>query len=361
MRFRHSFWTVALVAIMLGLAACSERSTIGPTPTDRFDVATFEANLATMERVASTPVLESFKALGQHAGSVSVGGSPAAAAGTEPTAVAGRLLRLVSRIATLTGRSSGAQLVPIIRSEVLGSTFVYDPLSKQYVYDPARTGAPPNGVRFILYQLDEETQAPHAEVEIGWVDLIDEKVSSTSSLGLRLRVVSGGVTYLEYGFELSGQLVSPTLAVSGFMSDGTERLTFDLTVSGQVIGHGGAVRLDARLEMPSRGFKVLAAVRGAGGEGQVDLTVQGGDDLINMKASVQESRLDATFTVNGRLLATAMGDPEHPVIRGEGGRDLTPEELAALAQIVGLAEGLFELFGELLEPVGALLGFGVAL
>ncbi|MGH2652480.1 MAG: hypothetical protein ACRDHK_14855, partial [Actinomycetota bacterium] len=280
---------------------------------------------------------------------------------TEPSPVAGRLLRVVSRIAALIGPPSGAQLVPIIRSEVLGSTFVYDPATKQYVIDPARTGAPANGVRFILYQLDEGTQAPKPEVEIGWVDLIDEKASSTSSLGLRLRVVSGGVTYLEYAFELSGQLVSPTLAVSGFMSDGTERLTFDLTVSGQAIGHGGDVRLDARLEMPSRGFKVTASVRGADGEGHVDLTVQGGEDVINMKARVQENRLDATFTVNGRLLATATGDPEHPVIRGEGGRDLTREELAALAQIVGLTEGLFELFGELLEPVGALLGLGVAL
>ena len=89
--------------------------------------------------------------------------------------------------------------------------------------------------------------------------------------------------------------------------------------------------------------------------------MQGGQDLIVVSYKVQNHTLDAAFSLNGKLLATATGDPKSPVIRGEGGRELTQEEMAALGAIAGLAEGVFKLFYELLEPAGALLGMGLGL
>ena len=86
-------------------------------------------------------------------------------------------------------------------------------------------------------------------VEIGHADLIDERASSPNSAGLRFLVVSGGVTVLEYSFEISGLVVAPALAVQGFMSDGTERVNFELALHGAGLGarrHGDA-RSEARI------------------------------------------------------------------------------------------------------------------
>jgi hypothetical protein len=49
------------------------------------------------------------------------------------------------------------------------------------------------------------------------------------------------------------------------------------------------------------------------------------------------------------------------VIRGEGGRDLAADELAALGGIVQLAGGVLELVGSLLAPIGYLLLLGLGL
>ena len=64
---------------------------------------------------------------------------------------------------------------------------------------------------------------------------------------------------------------------------------------------------------------------------------------------------DAPFPVKGQLLATAVGNPSAPAIRGQGGRELTDGELHALGAIVGMAQCLFEFVSDLLEPAGVLL------
>ena len=358
MELRAQRWLVP--AALIGLAACSDGT--GPGDGQQgFDAQRVQAGIAAVERASSTPVIEAFRVLGQHVGAAGVTGIAAAT----PATAADRLIAVIRGIAGLVGPQSGIQLVPVIRSPVLGKTFVYDPATKKYVVDPSRAGAPANGVRFVLYEKDPATEQPNPAKEIGYADLTDENVSAANAVGLKLKVVSGGITYLEYRFDLSGSIGSATSVVSGFLSDGTERVDFNLTTSGQLFGRGGTVTLDARVAVPSHQFVVTAKVTGTAGvengDGRVDLTVTAGTDVIQVKVETKANLLDATFTVNGRLLATAKGDPQHPDIKGEGGRDLTQEELAALGAIVGLAEGLFKTFGELLAPAGVLLLLGLGL
>jgi hypothetical protein len=59
--------------------------------------------------------------------------------------------------------------------------------------------------------------------------------------------------------------------------------------------------------------------------------------------------------VNDRIFATVTGDHHNPVVRGAGGRDLTQEDIQALHGIMRLVGGIFELFGNLLKPVVAIL------
>ena len=224
--------------------------------------------------------------------------------------------------------------------------------------DAARTGAPPNGVRFVLYETAANGD-PIPGREVGYADLTDERSASPSTAGVRLVVVSGGVTYLSYSFDLTGSLDAAKFDVRGFLSDGTERIDFTISTSQQLFGRGGKATLDATLSVARHDVVITAKAEGVAGatngDGQIDLTVRSGADEIVVDAKTTEGQLDATFTVNGQLLATATGAASAPVIRGDGGRDLTAEELHALGAIVGMAESLFKLVSDLLQPAGVLL------
>ena len=330
------------------LAACSDGS--GPKP-GQFNARRVEAGVSAVQRAAASPMLGSLVATGRVAGSASASASAGA------IEEANGLEDAVQRIAAAT-TGAGTALIPVMQPSALGKTFVYDASRRTYVPDATRTGAPPNGVRFVLYEAGGNGD-PVPGREVGYADLTDERRSSPTTAGVRLVVVSGGVTHLDYAFDLTGSLDAATFDVQGFLSDGAERVDFSIRTSSQLFGRGGEASIDATLTVPRHDFTVMAKAEGIAGEsngdGKIDLTVTSGTDEIVVNAETTEGQLDASFTVNGQLLATATGDPSAPVIRGEGGRDLTTEELHALGAIVGLAEGLFQLVADLLAPAGVLL------
>ena len=332
----------------LALAGCSDGT--GPRP-GQFNTARVEAGVTAVERAAASPLLGSLQAVARVAGDVSASQT---VGGTEWDT---DLTDAVRRLAAAT-TDAGAALIPVMRPSVLGKTFVYDPGTRTYVPDATRTGAPPNGVRFVLYETAANGD-PVQGREVGYADLTDERRPSPSTAGIRLVVVSGGVTHLDYSFDLAGSLEAATFDVRGFLSDGTERIDFAVTTSQQLFGRGGIATLDATLTVARHDFAVRAKVEGlaseSNGDGQVDLTITSGADRIIVEAQTVDGLLDATFTVNGQLLATAVGDPSAPVIRGQGGRELTDGELHALGAIVGMAQCLFEFVSALLEPAGVLL------
>jgi hypothetical protein len=347
--FENPSWARLVSVTGLGLqTACSDGS--GPKP-GQFNAGRVEAGVAAVQRAAASPMLGSLVATGRVAGSVAASASAGAIEG------ANGLEDAVRRIAAAT-MGAGTALIPVMQPSVLGKTFVYDASRRTYVPDATRTGAPPNGVRFVLYETGGNGD-PVPGREIGYADLTDERRSSPTTAGVRLVVVSGGVTHLDYAFDLTGSLDAATFVVQGFLSDGTERVDFSIRTSSQLFGRGGEASIDATLTVPRHDFTVTAKAEGIAGEsngdGKIDLTVTSGADQIVVNAETTEGQLDASFTVNGQLLATATGDPSAPVIRGESGRDLTTEELHALGAIVGMAGGLFQLVADLLAPAGVLL------
>ena len=339
----------AVTLIGLALAGCSDGTA---ARSGRFNAVQVEAGVGAVERAAASPVLQSLAVVARGADGI---GAVQATAGTMGW---GSGLENAVRQFAATTTDAASALIPVMRASVLGKTFVYDAVARTYVADPSRTGAPPNGVRFILYETTA-TGDPIAGREIGYADVTDERASSATTAGVRLVVVSGGVTYLSYSFDLTGSLDAATFDVRGFLSNGTERIEFSIKTAQQLFGQGGTATLDATLTVPQHDFVVTAKLQGMAGEsngdGQIDLTVQSGADKIVIDAQTVEGQLDATFTVNGHLLATATGDPTTPVIRGEGGRELTEEELHALGAIVGMADSLFKFVSDLLQPAGMLL------
>ena len=91
--------------------------------------------------------------------------------------------------------------IPLISDGNRGKTFVYDGARHQWVIDPARMGAPANGVRFITYA--PKGAEPDATKPIGHADLIDLG-NTTAGIALRLVVVEGALTILDYATSLEG-------------------------------------------------------------------------------------------------------------------------------------------------------------
>ena len=81
-----------------------------------------------------------------------------------------------------------------ISAEVAGKTFEYNGTG----YVPTdRTGAPSNGVRFIIYAVNPVTMQPVTPLqEVGYVQLTD--LSGTTTQAARVVVVSDNITYLDY-------------------------------------------------------------------------------------------------------------------------------------------------------------------
>lgn len=332
-----------LMATGLAAAGCSGN---GPTGPGAFDVTLSRQHLQAVSTLLGSPLWESFDALAARFGP----GQPAAAAA----------VGLASRLLELTG---GPARVPRLPASIRGTTFVLDPASGRYVPDPSRTGAPGNGIRFILYAVNPITREPVLSAEIGHADFTDEGDALPSGAVVHFVVVSGDRTFLDYVVTADGTETAGRVTAKGFVADLETRLEFDIALNSKVTGTGPEATVTFNLSIPARGFSASATVwqvnTATGGTGQVDLAIRIGADTFSFIATGAEGTIDATIRVNGEVFATVRGPADRPDIRGADGRSLSAEELEALGQIVALNGAVFRLFENLLAPVGSILAFGL--
>lgn len=351
---------VALATAVVG--ACSDDPT-GPNGGE-FDAVTVDANLNAMDAVFLTPAWQSYEALGQLFDLTSVAPSVVPAwEALEVAELGGAALGSDATLAAARRVAAAVSSIPVISPGARGTTFVIDPATGEYTPDPARTDAPSNGVRFILYDVNPITGEPLLGQEIGYADLVDEG-DSTAGVALRLTVVSGGETYVEYSVRVNGNGTAGTIEVDGYIRDAEERLDFQLDIVG-TSGTQQTFDLDVQLDISSRDFEVDVSVSGmeadGGGSGTIQVLVRYGDESIQVDVTGSDTEMSAEFRVNGELFATATGDPENPEILGAGGEPLTAEEQRVLGHILEAMEDLFEFFGELLEPAAAIVLLGIVL
>jgi hypothetical protein len=315
-----------------------------------------DAGVTTVTTVATSPALDGLELVTKFGGDANAAIAPSISAEWSPG--------LGSAVGRIIGGATGStNLVPVMRPSVLGKTFVYDPAPKRYVVAPERSGAPANGVRFVLYAKLPNGD-PDVAREIGHADLTDERRSAPSVAGVRLVAVTEGITRLDYSVQITVPGKAPRFIVAGFIADANDRLEFAVTASEAIVG-GGLATVEATIVAVGHDFEVNASVTGKPGEdhgdGEVELTVESSHDRIDVDAATVNGRLDATFTVNGVLFARARGNPRSPEITGADGRSLTEREMHVLAHIVEMSEDVFEFVCDVVEPAGKLLLLAVAL
>jgi hypothetical protein len=353
--------TVALVSLVL--AGC----TGGSDPDAPFNPTGTSADLQAMNSTFASPTFASFSTFGV-AFDAALGGSPIISSsiaaldvkGKDVNQVRAAAARSATRLTAMLRRGADASLktgrtsYAAVPAEVAGKTFVYDLSTAAYVMSDA-TGAPGNGVRFILYAVDPVSYAPiDPLVETGYVDLID--LSGGSTQAARVIVVSGGVTYVDYTVTATSGTSSGRVTVNGMITDGTTQANIVLQ---STITFTAGLTLSYSLDLPQRDVSIDLSV-GVSDVSQPDspinvsLTMRGPNGTVTMSGQFTDTTGDLDIRVNGHAFASITTDGITTTITRVDGSSLSDDEAAALNGVFEVQSGAFVSFDQMLAPVGAL-------
>ncbi len=324
---------ISLITTVMG---CGASTDVDP---GTLDATAVNARFAEMDEVLGSALWQSFAALG-------------AVFAESPTGAA-----LLER-PTAPGAIAATPRIP---TPLRGTTYVLatDPL--RYVPDLTRTDAPATGVRIVLYAVNPITGVPVPDSEIGYADLTDEGDALPSGIALRLQIVSEHTTWVEYAVTMDGDEFSGNVGAMGFVSNPDARVEFDISASNLRTDTAVTMDLDFDIAVPVHEFWAVAAVRNvdaeSGNTGAVDLDLTVGQTNIGFDAASTGKTVDAEVTVDNQLFATiaASGGGE-PEVRDADGEALSQDEMRALGHIMSFNDTAFRVFGDLMRPVGPILG-----
>lgn len=360
MRGRRRSWFARIAAFALVsplVAACSDDSTSPPPDIDP------AATQAALEQVieqyfTDNPGLNSLDAFQAAIGNALPSIAPAnLTLHPESPSLFGMADRMGASMKAAYARvTSLPMLMANIPTDALGTTFVYDPTSSQYIpSDPPLDGAPANGVRFILY--DGLTTLN----EVGYFDLIDASNfdinPATIDVTFKVFITEASTTKPVVNYRVTGTATDTggTLIVTGFLSDGVGQLDFDFDVTGSdATGYDAGFGLSAGDisvtldigETPNGSQELKAAISDGTDEIRFVINIDPSGNILGGSGIFFNNVLVATFAGNIQqdnvTLVNAQGDP------------LTQQELVALANIfVSLEEAFTVMEG--------LFAFGLAL
>lgn len=345
-------------------AGCQD--TTGPDSLERLNTDAALADYAAMDAVLQSTGWKSFQMTAASMDAATLGAAPAAAvhAGAAlKQLAAGDTRDFAMAMTGVANASAGSSArIPLISDANRGRTFVYDAESHSWVIDPARTGAPATGVRFITYE--PNGAEPDPTKPIGHADLIDLGDAS-AGIALRLLVVEGDLTVLDYQTTLAGAEGSGRVTVAGFVQNTRDRLDFEIDVRGQNVA--GVERGDVTFELAiaEREFRVLGDLHGEKQngieEGTVDLTVRHGASSFRVDVVNEAGQLSGFIDLNDAPFATVSGVDGQPVFKTPSGDDINGAQALVLWRVFDITEDVFDLFEDLIEPIAALVIIAIIL
>lgn len=344
-----SFPRYAVPALIALVAACGDST--GPedfSPTD----ANTQADVV-LSAVSDNPALASLSVLAPYMqfGAAQMALSVAPFDPSEPQArTAAERLQTIRSAGPSFGSSASLALFP---ADLLGQTLVFNPGLERYEIDDTATGAPAAGVRLILYAVDPILHQLLEPLDpVGYLDLID--VSTASSDALQLVAVIEGETFLDYIASATQTTSSVTLAAEGFLSDGTDQVDFDLSLTATA----GSVSSDYLLSADGNSVRLEAGFSGDGEDAfEATLTIDG-DDTVVLDVTVTPSTVSGEITYNGDVAVTISGTPEQVTFERPDGTPLTEQEINALEALGAIIGELFDAFDNLLAPALVVLAIG---
>jgi hypothetical protein len=244
----------------------------------------------------------------------------------------------VLRTSVAEGMADSPQRIPV---GALGITFVYNPDTDQYEAS-ARTGAPANGVRFILYAVDPILGLPIEDpdlIEVGHIDIIDTSSFPTVNIALEAVISSVGTVM---DVDVTGTLSQTAVIIDleGYLSDGSDQLPFTLSLDAT------ETNFSTEFDFSTAGFDVNLALTGVEEtDGSITFEITDGTNIVVFSLIVAGGVIqDGSGIVFGTdQIAVISGTLDNPTLTGGNG-DLTQEELSALQNLFAAMEGIFEFF-----------------
>jgi len=271
----------------------------------------------------------------------------------ELRAAATRNARRIADLTRAKHKSFSAETAAI-PAEVAGKTFEFDGIG----YVPTdRTGAPANGVRFIIYAVNPVTFEPSLPLtEVGYVQLND--LSGSNIQAARVIVVSGETTYLDYTVTATATVTGGRVTVVGFVTDGQYTANVNLR---STVNESAGFTLLYTLDVPQRDVAIDLTMSTSGLDPEtsvieIDLSMSGPNGTVSMSGQFSETGGTLAVRVNGKVFATmtASGAGE-PVITGANGQPLSDEDAVALRNIFEITGAAFIAFDEMVLPVAIFL------
>lgn len=341
---RKTFWftRAAVFALSLAVFAACDDDTTGPD--GDLDPATAAATMdeVVARFVTGNEALQSLSVFTNLIISAPLGPDivPLSALPQPGDGLVGWADRLRSSVTQL----GGSEAVANIPVAVLGSTFVYNPLTEQYELDESRTDAPANGVRFVLYAVNPILLQPIEPLqEIGYLDITDS--SSLPTLTIGMEAVINEVPLIQMNVTGTYSETAADLSYTGFLSDGEGELEFgiDAEFSQDVMSLDFEASFGIYTVSLSFGGNELLST------GTITAGISDADDAIEFTISVANDAIQdgSGVTINGDPVAIISGTLENPTITNGIGDPLTEGELQALAQLFEGIGHVFELFFEL--------------
>jgi hypothetical protein len=346
--------SLAAAALALAVAACGKDNN---APSE-FDPQGTSADMAAAQDAFVSAPATSFAAAGTRI-SAALGGSPVVASSatlamTRPSAASVRYARQLASLVHVGGRGIQASTAAV-PATYLGATFVWDDATHAYVQSDL-TGAPSNGVRFLLYAVDPVTlQVVEPAVDVGYVDIIDQSTSTT--VDFRVKVVEGSTVYLDYSVVASAGSSSGLVTVSGYASNGTTLANFTLKNTVTQNAGGLVLALDYDLNVPSRGVSLnwtatFANISDTEVVVTLDLGISGPNGQVRVVGTYGANGGSFSVKVNGDLFATITLSSAGQVVTGADGQPLTADEEATLHDIMNYYEVSLVAFTDLILPLG---------
>jgi hypothetical protein len=279
--------------------------------------------------------------------------------------------RMLRELVPTMVNASSAALFP---AEVLGKTFEWNETSDLYE-QTARTGAPGNGVRFILYAVDPFTNRPtEPVVEVGFVDLMDESTSSVARVHVVVAGVGGTPVYVDYTVSVEQtSATSVRISVAGYITKGgPDVLDFRGTLNASVSQTSAVVTQDVAFDVNSRDLHIRLWQKITLTETTVTLRVwfgfrHGSESVVlegkfEIDGSAETAAGVVTVKVNGGLMATCTVDASASSYmqscEGADADGLNADEHAALEHLGNGIDHVATLTGSLLAPSLNVLGAG---
>jgi hypothetical protein len=345
---------VAVAVLLATLAGCE------PSAPASFDADGAAADAAALHEVFDTPLMHSLEfaaaEIDRATGGVVLDAAAAAPADTG-SVLARRAGRIVRRSGSPVSESSASASAGELPETVAGRTFAFDPAVGSYVATDA-PGAPPAGVRFLLYAVDPLSGIPAAPaLELGHVDVISEGVSQ-----VRIQVADADATRLEYRVTATGTEPDRRIHVEGFTIDGATRAEFAFENRIELTGtSSGTMHLVQALELPARNVALdcasaLLVRAGLAPELQLELSLRGPNGEVDVAGAYQIGGSGSlAVAVNGDSYADVHVDGTEYDFAGAAGEPLPESAVTLLGRVIGTRESGLELFDRIVRPVETLI------